>query len=391
MNRYMTQAKRGLTPLRRGFSLVELLFVIGIIAVLIGILVPVVSRVRLSAQEAGVKNQIQALGAQCQAYFNIHNAYPGPLSDDQVYATTTYPLPSGPGIAPTPLALATKSADFDITSFDNRRVTAMENMVLGLLGGLRLNEVGNQYQIVYDPSLVGQGPLSLNPNDVKKYPALGDTKYLSFRTENNKRTGKYEDDAASANDTHIPEILDQFPNGMPILYLRARKGVTGAPNLCNVIRNYPAATTDPLEMYDLKDIYGYTGPSVSGPAGGGGGYIGEGKTLPKGDIVLVSGQFNGKIPHGLTTVKSPQTNRGSGISSITRVSGQTGEFRTYYYPYDAYCYFEDPANKYTAGTGVVPARQGQARAKDTFILISAGRDRVYGTRDDIASFGNVAP
>ncbi len=32
-----------------------------------------------------------------------------------------------------------------------------------------------------------------------------------------------------------------------------------------------------------------------------------------------------------------------------------------------------------------------ARSKDTYILISAGPDRVYGTADDICSFGTVAP
>ena len=34
---------------------------------------------------------------------------------------------------------------------------------------------------------------------------------------------------------------------------------------------------------------------------------------------------------------------------------------------------------------------GQPRAKDTFILISPGADRIYGSPDDITSFGSVVP
>jgi hypothetical protein len=34
---------------------------------------------------------------------------------------------------------------------------------------------------------------------------------------------------------------------------------------------------------------------------------------------------------------------------------------------------------------------GTPRAKDTYILISAGPDRTYGTKDDITSFGSVEP
>jgi len=36
-------------------------------------------------------------------------------------------------------------------------------------------------------------------------------------------------------------------------------------------------------------------------------------------------------------------------------------------------------------------RTGTPRAKDEFILISAGPDRTYGTSDDITSFGDVEP
>ena len=34
---------------------------------------------------------------------------------------------------------------------------------------------------------------------------------------------------------------------------------------------------------------------------------------------------------------------------------------------------------------------GTPRSKDSFILISPGSDRIYGTADDIVSFGPVGP
>lgn len=38
-----------------------------------------------------------------------------------------------------------------------------------------------------------------------------------------------------------------------------------------------------------------------------------------------------------------------------------------------------------------PVNFNEPRAKDTFILISVGQDRLYGTADDITSFGSVMP
>ena len=55
--------------------------------------------------------------------------------------------------------------------------------------------------------------------------------------------------------------------------------------------------------------------------------------------------------------------------------GATG----YQYPYDAFAYFTNPAVA------------NSPRSKDGYILISAGPDRIYGTNDDICSFGAVVP
>ncbi len=67
-------APRRLRP--TGFTLVQLLMVIGIIALLAGMLLPVVGRARRQASRARTANDLQAMAAGLQAYHDIWNAYP---------------------------------------------------------------------------------------------------------------------------------------------------------------------------------------------------------------------------------------------------------------------------------------------------------------------------
>jgi hypothetical protein len=66
------------------------------------------------------------------------------------------------------------------------------------------------------------------------------------------------------------------------------------------------------------------------------------------------------------------------------------------YPIDGWTYIRapdmGPPMPGSAGAWSATANdQGTPRQKDSYILISAGPDRTYGTKDDIANFGEVAP
>lgn len=343
---------RQASPPRRGaFTVIELMVVVFIIGVLVAILVPVIAGVRRRAYATDTQNWVMQIAAACENYQQDFRAYPGPLGDNQLRnSSVTFPPFIGFGMLP-----SAGAAGYD-TTIQQGLITGSENLVLGLCGGLIVVPAGSNFALAYDPTQVGSGPSSLNTANPARHAAYMDTQGLSWRQGTAGKTGQFADDAGSANDSLIPEFVDRFPNGpMPILYLRAKRGVpiittgqTTGNNSVITAGSYDA-TGNYVGTYDLKLIIGYTDSN-----------IGVERSLPANEYVFTA------PPHGLKSVDPTVTLTNPPPAGLT-----------YRYPADAYPYFQNPAMPNTA------------RNKDSFILISAGRDRVYGTRDDIVNFGQV--
>jgi hypothetical protein len=146
----------------------------------------------------------------------------------------------------------------------------------------------------------------------------------------------------------------------------------------------PTETTTPnrVGQYDLHQIIGYTGAM-----------IGTGRK-PAGPNV----GWSGNPMHGLSATAADPVD----VVSTLRPPG-AGAVK-YYYPFNAYAYFRNPSLStpvdWTVDSSGTPtadptysntsaARNDVPFQKDGFILISAGPDRIYGTKDDITNFGGV--
>src|SRR5262245_48936127 len=115
MSPYLTTSRR------RGFTLIEMLVVIGIIAILIGILVPVLQQIRETANRIKCANNLRQLGLAAHHYHDSYDHLPPAIGyyppatgafgtyffhllpyveQDNLYrsslGTLTFPAPDGP-------------------------------------------------------------------------------------------------------------------------------------------------------------------------------------------------------------------------------------------------------------------------------------------------------
>ncbi len=100
-----------------GFTLVELMTVLAILAILMTILIPVIGKVRMRAQIAVVQQQLNEIEGAIGRFYQDQGSYPGPLPNSYLYTAKR-------GLAAPPI--------YDVTgTHSTHKITQAENLVLG--------------------------------------------------------------------------------------------------------------------------------------------------------------------------------------------------------------------------------------------------------------------
>jgi len=276
---------------RTGFTVVELLAALGIIALMVGLLIPALSMVRRTAKETKQKAQFTTIGLALTAFKNDYGDYP----------RSDWPLPPAPG------------SDY--------------------CGSQKLTE------------------------------ALLGWDLLGFHPESDFRSNGYNDDRVFIYDADNPVFFDQRRG--PYL----ERGSDNAFRLGNISVLNPGLFNDtrPLEpkTFVLCDVFGAKKVMLA-----------NGKTVKAGAPILyyrantsaktIREIYNVQDNDAIVQIKQQADNR---EHPLTRPGGP------FQYFYD---YIRDPK---------ISARAWPYRP-DSYILISAGVDGLYGTGDDIRNFGN---
>ena len=196
---------------RRGFTLIEILVVVGIIALLVGILLPALGKVQERARMTQTMGLMQEFAKACDAFQQESGRYPG-LVPEEILA-------NDPQISGTENAMlelmggGVRKNDVDTTTYNNfSTASGWKEFTFKPTGQ-------PDFFVKINVGKIGDGP-SING---KQYPPFFAPKANDLRPTAGQVSGTSRTAELATSTTRIPDLMDSWGN--PIIFLRAARNV----------------------------------------------------------------------------------------------------------------------------------------------------------------------
>lgn len=212
--------KQRLPRPRRGFSLTELLVVIGIIVLMVGILLVALGQVKRRADRTRTESIMQQFANACMSFHAEHGMYPGVIPDEMLSQA------SGPTLSSTENALLHLMGGYRVLNPSNWNNTQANDDYNAYLADAQTTnsalqfEFGNgTWKMVVNVRKIGEGPV-INGKPYAPYFSPGASDLVAVNGQENEPSG-----------LKLPDLVDAW--GQPIIYLRqvrTRGPLTGLAN-----------------------------------------------------------------------------------------------------------------------------------------------------------------